>query len=94
MALQVLLTGDAEAKAARMHQVWRQYVGGQLPVGSAVPPPKPARPAKPEVQPPRQHHLRLVFFIEAAAVYTGVLYVYVGTPGFQGLSRRVPIHMF
>ncbi|PWR23579.1 ferritin-like domain-containing protein [Zavarzinia compransoris] len=57
-AVEVLTTADALEKAAksrRFAKAWRdgRAAGGAMPIGSAVPPPRPARPAKPDLLPPR-----------------------------------------
>ena len=49
LCVQVLNTADADGKAALAHAVWRRFAGTGLDVGSAEPPDRPARPAKPEV---------------------------------------------
>ena len=59
MAVQVLTTADARAKAAlsRAHAAtWRaaRAAGQPLPIGQALPPDQPARPALPVLLPPRE----------------------------------------
>lgn len=59
MAVQVLTTADGRAKTAlgRAHaETWRQAraAGEPLPIGRATPPAQPARPAKPDLLPPRE----------------------------------------
>lgn len=49
----VLLTPDPIEKAEITHQAWRAFTSGLFPVGSAQPPPHPARPPRPELLPPR-----------------------------------------
>lgn len=58
MAVEVLNTADGRAKTAlgRAHAAtWRaaRAAGQPLPVGQAEPPPQPARPARPELLPPK-----------------------------------------
>lgn len=58
MAVEVLTTADGRAKTALSHRhaaAWRasREAGAPLPVGRALPPPCPARPARPELLPPR-----------------------------------------
>ncbi|PQO23799.1 DUF455 domain-containing protein [Rhodobacteraceae bacterium WD3A24] len=58
MAIEVLATADGRAKAAlsRRHaSAWQaaREGGTPLPVGHATPPPRPARPARPELLDPR-----------------------------------------
>jgi uncharacterized ferritin-like protein (DUF455 family) len=58
MAVEVLSTADGRAKCdiSRRHaETWfaARASGAALPVGTAVPPDHPARPAKPELLPPR-----------------------------------------
>jgi len=58
MAVEVLTTADGRAKTAlaRAHAAtWRaaRDAGGALPIGSAAPPDRPARPARPELLDPR-----------------------------------------
>ncbi|MFN4158441.1 MAG: ferritin-like domain-containing protein [Gemmobacter sp.] len=58
MAVEVLTTADGRAKTAlsRAHAAdWfaARAVGAPLPVGHAAPPPRPARPARPDLLPPR-----------------------------------------
>ncbi|KAL4444897.1 hypothetical protein ABPG77_003947 [Micractinium sp. CCAP 211/92] len=51
----VLLTQDPLGKAALTHRAWRAWCDGQLPLGTAEAlQGLPARPAKPELVPPRQ----------------------------------------
>lgn len=59
MAVEVLTTADGRAKAAlsRRHAatwVAARAAGTPLPIGQALAPPQPARPARPEVLPPRE----------------------------------------
>jgi uncharacterized ferritin-like protein (DUF455 family) len=58
MAVQVLATGDGRAKTALSHghaAAWfaARAAGSPLPVGTASPPLRPARPARPELLAPR-----------------------------------------
>ncbi len=58
MAVQVLTTADGRAKTALAHAhaaTWRasRAAGTPLPIGTAIPPDTPARPAKPELLAPR-----------------------------------------
>lgn len=58
MAVEVLTTADGRAKTALSHAhaaTWRaaRASGVALSIGRAAPPPRPARPARPELLPPR-----------------------------------------
>lgn len=58
MAVDVLTTADGREKTAKSHAhaaAWRaaRDAGTPLPVGGAVPPPRPSRPARPELLDPR-----------------------------------------
>ncbi len=58
LAVQVLATADGRAKTALSHHnaaLWRasRAAGAPLPLGRATPPDRPARPALPELLPPR-----------------------------------------
>ena len=53
-AVSVLTTGDAAAKASRARAVAAAWRAGDLPLGAGAEPPlRPARPARPELRPPR-----------------------------------------
>lgn len=59
MAVSVLTTADGREKAALSHRhaaAWREAraAGAPLPVGQCPPPLRPARPAKPDLLPPRE----------------------------------------
>ncbi|MCB2114926.1 MAG: ferritin-like domain-containing protein [Rhodobacteraceae bacterium] len=59
MAVEVLSTADGRAKTALSHAHaarWRQAraAGTPLPIGHATPPLRPARPARPDLLPPRE----------------------------------------
>lgn len=59
MAVEVLTTADGRAKTALSHRhaaTWRaaRAAGNPLAIGAAAPPPRPARPARPELLPPRE----------------------------------------
>ena len=49
----VLLTAEPLAKAALTHAAWHAYTAGALPLGAALAPAMPARPAAPALVPPR-----------------------------------------
>lgn len=58
MAVEVLTTADGRAKTALSHAHAARWfaaraAGSPLPVGHATPPPRPARPDRPELLPPR-----------------------------------------
>lgn len=59
MAVEVLTTADGRAKTALSHRhaaLWRaaRDAGAPLEIGRASPPQRPARPAKPDLLPPRE----------------------------------------
>ncbi|KAL3145253.1 hypothetical protein ABBQ32_000996 [Trebouxia sp. C0010 RCD-2024] len=53
-AAEVLLTEDPKQKALLTHHAWQKFQAGGMPVGQAQPPPQPARPARPQLVPPKQ----------------------------------------
>ncbi len=60
-AVAILATADPAAKASasrRLAEIWR---AGGLDVGDSVPPPRPARPVRPQLRPPKEMPKRRAF---------------------------------
>jgi len=53
-AVAILSTPDPAAKASESAALARLWSAGALPVGDSRPPPRPARPARPVLRPPRE----------------------------------------
>jgi uncharacterized ferritin-like protein (DUF455 family) len=61
----ILATPDPAAKAAASRALAAAWADGGMPIGDAVPPPRPARPDRPLLRPPREMPKRRAFGSQA-----------------------------
>ena len=60
-AVAILETADPMAKVAASRRLAEIWSAGELDVGASVPPPRPARPARPQLRPPKEMPKRRAF---------------------------------
>ena len=60
-AVAILATADPAAKASASRRLAEMWEAGGLDVGDSVPPPRPARPARPQLRPPKEMPKRRAF---------------------------------
>jgi uncharacterized ferritin-like protein (DUF455 family) len=60
-AVAILATADPAAKASASRRLADIWNAGELEVGDAAPPPRPARPARPQLRPPKEMPKRRAF---------------------------------
>jgi uncharacterized ferritin-like protein (DUF455 family) len=60
-AVAILSTADPAAKASASRRLAEVWVAGGLDVGNSAPPPRPARPERPQLRPPKEMPKRRAF---------------------------------
>ena len=60
-AVAILATADPSAKASASGRLAELWNAGGLDIGAAVPPPRPARPERPQLRPPKEMPKRRAF---------------------------------
>ena len=60
-AVAILATADPAAKASASRRLAEMWEAGGLDVGDSVPPPRPARPERPQLRPPKEMPKRRAF---------------------------------